>query len=144
MEYTTLTCIKAYLQHSDYNVIIVDWGQLSTPRAGQLSSVLYPLVVGNVPRAGEKLADFILYLRSNDFISNLNLVHIIGFSLGAHVSLCYVNVSAIHGNVMYMYSQVSAIAGNSVKRRMGGYRVGRITGRLQKTQLIINVCDSKF
>ncbi|XP_021968624.1 pancreatic lipase-related protein 2 isoform X2 [Folsomia candida] len=98
---------EAYLEHTDYNVFVVDWGGLARPRAGQLASVLYPLVVENVPRVGEKVADFIVYLRSNDFISNLNLVHLIGFSLGAHVS---------------------AIAGNSVKRRMGGYKVGRITG----------------
>jgi hypothetical protein len=80
------TLISAYLEYSDYNVIVVDWGALSSPKAGQLSSVLYPLVVDNVPRVGEKLADFIVYLRSNDFISNLNLIHIIGFSLGAHAS----------------------------------------------------------
>lgn len=75
----------AYLEHTDYNVFVVDWGGLARPRAGQLASVLYPLVVENVPRVGEKVADFIVYLRSNDFISNLNLVHLIGFSLGAHV-----------------------------------------------------------
>jgi pimeloyl-ACP methyl ester carboxylesterase len=99
--------LAAYLEHSDYNVICVDWGALAQPQAGHLASVFYPIVVDNVPRVGEKVGDFILYLRANDFISNLNLVHIIGFSLGSHVS---------------------AVAGESVRRRMGGAKVGRITG----------------
>ncbi|ODN04286.1 Inactive pancreatic lipase-related protein 1 [Orchesella cincta] len=79
---------NAYLENSEHNVIVVDWGKLSTPAVPRRSQadVFYPVVVDNVPMVGENIAKFILFLLDNGMISSLSQVHIIGFSLGAHVS----------------------------------------------------------
>ncbi|CAL8096660.1 unnamed protein product [Orchesella dallaii] len=79
---------NAYLENTDHNIIIVEWGKLSTPAVPRRSQadVFYPVVVDNVPMVGENIGKFILFLLDNGMISSLSKVHIIGFSLGAHVS----------------------------------------------------------
>jgi len=79
---------NAYLENTEYNVILVEWGKLSTPAVPRRSQadVFYPVVVDNVPMVGENVAKFILFMLDNKIISRLSQVHLLGFSLGAHVS----------------------------------------------------------
>uniref|UniRef100_A0A2A4JG56 Lipase domain-containing protein n=1 Tax=Heliothis virescens TaxID=7102 RepID=A0A2A4JG56_HELVI len=85
---------SAFLDTQDVNVIVVDWHAL----AGNL---IYNIAAGGVPGVGRFLGGFLEWLISNGG-GNWNNVHLIGYSLGAHVV----------GN-----------AGRTV-----GRRVGRITG----------------
>jgi len=76
------------------NVIAVDWGKLS----GALSPVdlsligdledlpLYAEVVKNVPVVGKRIQEFIVFLQDNGKISGPEQVHLVGQSLGAHIS----------------------------------------------------------
>ncbi|KOC69214.1 Lipase member H-A [Habropoda laboriosa] len=65
---------KAYLEIYDYNVIAVDWHRLAT-------APCYPIVVRNVPHVGDCLAQLVQRLRD----AGTQDIHVIGFSLGAHV-----------------------------------------------------------
>lgn len=85
--------IVAYLQSGDYNVIGVDWSTLCENE--YLSSIR------GARTAGEIVSKFIRWL--NKMGTSLRNVHIVGHSLGAHVS---------------------GIAGNKLKGT-----VGRITGK---------------
>ena len=60
----------------------MDWGRLAIPHATDRQ---YPRAVRNVPRVGDLVAEFILWL-TNDAAVSLSDVHVIGHSLGAHVS----------------------------------------------------------
>ncbi|XP_047520248.1 pancreatic lipase-related protein 2-like [Pieris napi] len=66
----------ALLHIGEYNVIALDW------RRG--ANGLYSSSVRAIPDTGEHLAFFISWLISS-FGGNLNNVHLIGYSLGAHV-----------------------------------------------------------
>lgn len=68
----------------DFNIIVVEWGALASPRPAILSSVLYTQTTTNVPIVARRLSDFILFLRNNSMIA-LNNTYLIGHSLGAHV-----------------------------------------------------------
>ena len=64
-------------------MIAVDWGKLSSPK--HVFPLFYQLAHANVPKVGRRVAEFILFLKNHSFIIE-SQVHIIGFSLGAHVS----------------------------------------------------------
>ncbi|XP_046966659.1 pancreatic triacylglycerol lipase-like [Vanessa cardui] len=66
----------AYLRKSDVNVIVMDWRRLA------LST--YPTAVAGVPAVGRGLGQFINFLVRTTGAS-LGSVHLVGFSLGAHV-----------------------------------------------------------
>lgn len=70
-----------YLKTYDYNVIALDWHRLAT-------APCYPLVVRNVPHVGDCLAQLVQRLRDLGALD----VHVIGFSLGAHVPAFAANV----------------------------------------------------
>ncbi|KOB69951.1 Neutral lipase [Operophtera brumata] len=67
---------SAYLAVQDVNVIVVDW------RA--LANSAYSTAAGGVPNVGQFLGNFLVWL-INTGGGNWNSVHLIGFSLGAHV-----------------------------------------------------------
>ncbi|CAG4965467.1 unnamed protein product [Colias eurytheme] len=66
----------ALLQIDDFNVIIVDW------RRAAMGT--YTTSVRAVPSVGQHLGQFLQWL-INNFGGNWNNVHLVGFSLGAHV-----------------------------------------------------------
>ncbi|XP_061708238.1 uncharacterized protein LOC133518594 [Cydia pomonella] len=66
----------AFLAISDANVIVVDW------RA--LANGLYATAAAGVPNVGQHLGNFLVWL-INTAGGNWNNVHLVGFSLGAHV-----------------------------------------------------------
>ena len=105
----TWNLLLAYLDspEEDYNVVCVDWGPLARG-SGPLASIFYPLVIENVPKVGEKIADLISFLRSQGFVNTFESVHLIGFSLGAHAA---------------------GIAGSLLQRRLFR-KIGRITGNI--------------
>ncbi|XP_047513368.1 pancreatic triacylglycerol lipase-like [Pieris napi] len=70
------TIRDALLAVGDVNVIVVDWGRAA---AGS-----YTTSVRSVPSVGQHLGNFLNWLISNHG-GNWNNVHLIGFSLGAHV-----------------------------------------------------------
>ncbi|CAL7945678.1 unnamed protein product [Xylocopa violacea] len=72
---------REYLKTYDYNVIAVDWHRLAT-------SPCYPIVVSNVPHVGDCLAQLVQRLRD----TGAEDIHVIGFSLGAHVPAFAANV----------------------------------------------------
>ena len=87
-------------------MFVLDWRVLALP--GPKSSIRhYPRAVKNVRAVADRLAAFIAWLKQ-DFDVNLDQVHLIGHSLGAHVA----------GN-----------AGEMVIQHLG-HAVGRITGEL--------------
>jgi len=70
-----------YLKRGSYNLIAIDWHRLAvTP--------CYPVAVHNVPHVGDCLAQLIDRLR--DY--GAKDIHVIGFSLGAHVPAFAANV----------------------------------------------------
>ena len=90
----------------DVNVIIVDWSALAIPRVPYVAEMFYPFAVKNVWAAGERLGDFITWLRNLGLI-DLDKTHILGFSLGSHVA---------------------GKAGDRVKETLG-WRLARVTGK---------------
>ncbi|XP_072948081.1 pancreatic triacylglycerol lipase-like [Epargyreus clarus] len=66
----------AYLAVADANVIVLDW------RA--LANGAYTTAVRGVPSVGQFLGNFLVWLINNGG-GNWNNVHLVGFSLGAHV-----------------------------------------------------------
>lgn len=67
---------SAFLAVMDCNVIVVDWR--GAANAG------YNTAANAVPSVGQHLGDFITWLIRNGG-GNMNQVHLVGFSLGAHV-----------------------------------------------------------
>lgn len=55
-----------------------------TDLSAPLALAMYPLVLLNVPPAGQRVADFLEFLRVNKNIDQ-SQVHIIGHSMGAHI-----------------------------------------------------------
>lgn len=81
-----------------HNIIVVDWGALSTPRNQNQTSLggrplnslsqnpFYQAAVRNVPKVGKRLAEFIDFLMVENYLDSPTDVYLIGFSLGAQVS----------------------------------------------------------
>ncbi|XP_035723151.1 pancreatic triacylglycerol lipase-like [Vespa mandarinia] len=69
---------EAYLQHDDYNVILVDWEPLA-------ASTFYLGPMQNTVRVGKDAANFIDFLVTETDLTAEN-VHFLGHSLGAHVA----------------------------------------------------------
>ncbi|MBN4841718.1 hypothetical protein H4F85_26615, partial [Citrobacter braakii] len=67
---------SAFLAVQDCNVIVVDWNRLANG--------LYNVAVLGVPGVGQFLGNFLTWL-INTAGGNWNNVHLVGFSLGAHV-----------------------------------------------------------
>ncbi|XP_011501172.1 PREDICTED: phospholipase A1 member A-like [Ceratosolen solmsi marchali] len=65
---------QEYLKKNYYNLIAVDWRRLA-------SGPCYPIAVYNVPHVGQCLAQLIDILKDHGAMD----IHVIGFSLGAHV-----------------------------------------------------------
>lgn len=79
---------SAYLAAEDINFISVDWKKLSAaPRYFSASA--------NVQRVGEQTGQLIKFLVEHG--SDLNKFHLIGFSLGAHVT--GIAGAAVNGSV---------------------------------------------
>jgi len=76
------------------NIITTDWGDLSgfaanIPWPPLAVIATLPLYIGarwNVPRVGKRIQEFITFLEVNEKISGPEAVHLVGHSLGAHVS----------------------------------------------------------
>jgi len=68
----------AYLNHADYNMILVDWSQLAAPR-------LYASARSNAIGVANRTA-LLLNALADSKISAPKDQHIIGHSLGAHVA----------------------------------------------------------
>lgn len=88
-----------------FNVVVVDWGKLASA-SFWTALFYYPQAVQNVARVGEHVANFIKFLLDAEAICSLGKVHLLGFSLGAHVA---------------------GVAGMYLKNKTG-IKVGRITG----------------
>ena len=87
---------------------MLDWKPLALPAPKYSSKpIRYAKAVRNVNTAAERLAAFITLLKE-DFELNLDQIHLIAHSLGAHVA----------GNAVHMVLQCL------------GHPVGRITGEL--------------
>ncbi|XP_076231290.1 lipase member H [Calliopsis andreniformis] len=67
---------RAYLNRGDVNVILVDWGEIAI-------NINYIYVSSQVPAIGKALAESLEKLSK---VINLNTVHVIGHSLGAHIA----------------------------------------------------------
>ncbi|KAF2902679.1 hypothetical protein ILUMI_03508 [Ignelater luminosus] len=73
-------CLKlrdAYLENNDYNIVIVDWGEIA-------KSNNYLLVVVYAKRIGRIVGEFINFLENNG-VEPAN-IHIIGYDVGAHIA----------------------------------------------------------
>ncbi|CAG9126805.1 unnamed protein product [Plutella xylostella] len=68
---------KAYLNKKDVNVIVVDWRRLAMSD--------YATAAAGVPAVGQGVGQFINWLH-NSFGLRYENVHIVGFSLGAHIA----------------------------------------------------------
>lgn len=64
-----------YLQRGEYNLIYVDWSSLAP-------APCYPSAAHNTRHAGKCIAQLINRIRD----AGCNNIHLIGFSLGAHVT----------------------------------------------------------
>ncbi|CAG7829682.1 unnamed protein product [Allacma fusca] len=86
---------------SSYNVISLDWSVLS-------KEIIYFSSAVHTEKVGQRVGEFIVYLKDNKYIRSYSSVHVIGFSLGSHVA---------------------GIAGNFVQTATNGSEsIGRITG----------------
>ncbi|XP_035710285.1 lipase member H-A-like [Folsomia candida] len=90
---------NAYLSsHFHYNYIVVDWEKLGNPQPPELTSSLYFLAVKNVPIVAQRVAEFVSWLKDSGFLV-LDQIHMVGHSLGAHVSgLAGRNLQAWHNS----------------------------------------------
>lgn len=70
------TITSALLAQGNFNVIVVDWRNLANSN--------YPTAAAGVPSVGQHLGNFIQWL-FNTGGGNWNNIHLIGFSLGAHI-----------------------------------------------------------
>lgn len=106
-----ITHFTALLMHIGGPVVCVDWGHMADGKFGPdaLRTLLYPFIVDNVATVGEYVGEFVVFLKNNSVISSYDQVHVIGFSLGGHVS---------------------GIAGWTVQNRTNGEKLGRITGKV--------------
>lgn len=66
-----------FLSNEDCNYVTVDWGRFT-------ESLNYPKAVASVRAVGTWTGNFIRFLASNG--ASLRKMHVVGFSLGAHVA----------------------------------------------------------
>lgn len=64
---------------NETNVIVVEWQWLA-------SDAIYFNAAFNTRIVGERVGEFIIYLRKAKYLRSYKSVHIVGFSLGAHVA----------------------------------------------------------
>jgi len=69
----------------------VDWGKLSasmviTPADSYLVYGFYPIVFKATKVVGQRIADFLLFLKDHKVFNSFDDVHLIALSLGAHAS----------------------------------------------------------
>lgn len=69
----------AYLTKGNYNVWMVDWRVVA-------AGPFFPLVIASLNHVGACVAEFVQNLRNVTSASSLESLHVIGFSLGAHVA----------------------------------------------------------
>ncbi|KAJ6636194.1 Pancreatic triacylglycerol lipase [Pseudolycoriella hygida] len=67
---------NAYLQRNEHNVLVLSYEKLAL--------MFYPIVVRNIPRVGKSAAFALLEMFRKGL--DISRFHVIGFSLGAHVS----------------------------------------------------------
>ncbi|XP_066601666.1 uncharacterized protein [Prorops nasuta] len=79
--YSLVDIRREYLKNGEYNLVALDWHRLAV-------SPCYPVAVHNLPHVGDCLAQLIERMR--DF--GASDIHVIGFSLGAHVPAFAANV----------------------------------------------------
>lgn len=90
-------CRAAYLTRNRTNVILVDWGKLAMLPC-------YPTAVVNTKQSGECLGKFLVQFKKNygdGDNSNFRKIHLIGFSLGAHVVSYASNIVRHKTGVMF-------------------------------------------
>lgn len=98
-----LLFFKEYKSYdSTLNVVVVDWKNLAT-----FPHHRYFETVQNVKPAGTKIAHYLIKLLENGAVKDLDSIHILGFSMGAHVA---------------------GAVGYDIQNREGGEKVARITG----------------
>jgi len=70
----------AYLKYGpEYNIISVDWRRLAGDH-------IYFNSAYNTRIVGERVGELIVFMKQNGFVSTYDDIHLIGFSLGSHVS----------------------------------------------------------
>jgi len=111
----------AYVDHSDSNVVSVDWDKLtSTSIPAPFSFIVYFDTLRNIPTVGMQVTKFIQYLTEAGYVSGPENVHLLGHSLGAHIS-------ASTGSNIMMFT---------------GKKIARITG-LDVAGPFINLLEDK-
>jgi len=81
------TFVIVYLSIKTKNIICVDWSKLANSTLPPpIGLVQYLEVVQNIDIVGMKVASLVEFLIENKIISSPKMVHLIGHSLGAHVS----------------------------------------------------------
>jgi len=77
----------AYLEKKpNGNYIALDWSKLGNPNLAALDVTFYPIAAANTKIVGKRVGQFIQFLIENKMLSSSAKVHIIGHSLGGHVS----------------------------------------------------------
>ncbi len=84
------------------NIMLVDWTSIAVA-----SEYEYEYVVRSTPSVGKVVADYLLNLVEEEYVSDMKSVHIIGYGVGAHVA---------------------AVAGKLIKKKDKENKLGRITG----------------
>ncbi|XP_028842106.1 lipase member H [Denticeps clupeoides] len=69
--------VELLLDRADLNVIVVDWNRGAT-------SINYLTPVANTPKVARNVTDFIKKMQDHE--ASLSSIHLIGISLGAHIS----------------------------------------------------------
>lgn len=67
---------------TDHTVIAVDWNELAKPTTNTFVIAQFPAVADNAFRAGDRVADLIVFLLQNRVVSSLEQIHVIGHSVG--------------------------------------------------------------
>lgn len=84
-----VTLKKSFLEaRVPQNIIVVDWGKLARPEPndGIYMAPSYPIIVSrSIPIVYGRVAEFIQFLIDKKY-GSLDRIHLIGHSLGAHVS----------------------------------------------------------
>lgn len=84
------------------NIMLVDWTSIAAT-----SEYDYEFVVKSTPAVGKVVANYLLKLVKEGHVSNLKIVHVIGYGVGAHVA---------------------GVAGKVIKKKNKDEKIGRITG----------------
>lgn len=72
------TLKEEYEKLMEFNILIIDWKKIPF-------SIVYPSAASATPAVGDCVAQFLQQLYKNSNSQDMN-VHLIGFSLGAHVA----------------------------------------------------------